>query len=63
MVQAPPRASDFMSMSEYLTYEDKTDTRQTLTNGELTIVPTERQGNLDIAKYLQFELAKLVPWQ
>ncbi len=61
MVQAPPRASSFMSMSEYLTYEDGTDTRYTLTNGELTIVPAERHGNLKIAKYLMFELSKLVP--
>jgi Uma2 family endonuclease len=50
-----------MTMEDYLNYDDGTDTRYELVDGELVEMPTESQVNLNIAKYLMFELAKLIP--
>ncbi|MDX2244716.1 MAG: Uma2 family endonuclease [Leptolyngbyaceae cyanobacterium bins.302] len=61
MTQTAPKASKLMTMEEYLAYDDGTDTRYELVDGELVEMPTESQGNLDIAKYLLFELAKHFP--
>jgi Uma2 family endonuclease len=61
MVQTPPTSVKIMTMEEYLAYDDGTDTRYELVNGELLEMSTESQGNISIAKYLLFELAKHVP--
>lgn len=50
-----------MTMAEYLAYENELDVRCELVNGEVVEMPTESQRNLDIAKYLMFELAKHLP--
>lgn len=50
-----------MTMEDYLAYNDGTDTRYELVDGELVAMPTESQVNLNIAKYLLFELAKHIP--
>ncbi|MCU0570447.1 MAG: Uma2 family endonuclease [Oculatellaceae cyanobacterium Prado106] len=60
MTQTAPR-STLMTVEEYLTYDDGTDTRYELVDGELVVMPTESQSNLNIAKYLLFELAKHLP--
>jgi len=61
MTQPLPTASRWMTMEDYLNYDDGTDTRYELVDGELVEMPTESQVNLNIAKYLMFELAKLIP--
>lgn len=61
MVQTAPTPVKIMTMEEYLAHDDGTDTRYELVNGELLEMPTESQGNISIAKYLLFELAKHVP--
>jgi Uma2 family endonuclease len=48
-------------MEEYLDYDDGTDTRYELVDGELVEMPVESQVNLSIVKYLLFELAKHLP--
>jgi Uma2 family endonuclease len=48
-------------MEDYLAHDDGTDTRYELVDGELVEMPTESQGNVDIAKYLLFEFAKHLP--
>ena len=50
-----------MTMDEYLAYDDGIDTRYELVDGELVEMPTESQLNLNIAKYLLFELANYFP--
>lgn len=52
-----------MTMDDYLTYEDGTDTRYELENGALIEMPTESTINALIARFLLFELAKYFPIQ
>ena len=54
-------AKKLMTFKEYLTYDDGTDTRYELVDGELVEMPPESQENNDITKYLLFELAKHIP--
>jgi Uma2 family endonuclease len=61
MVQTVPTPVKVMTMEEYLAYDDGTDTRYELVNGELVEMPVESQGNASIAKYLFVELIKHVP--
>lgn len=61
MTQTASSLSKLLTMEEYLAYDDGTDTRYELVDGELVEMPPETQGNLDIAKYLLFELAKHLP--
>ncbi|MGI8935280.1 MAG: Uma2 family endonuclease [Phormidesmis sp.] len=50
-------------MDEYLAYNDGTDTRYELVDGELVEVPTESNVNALIARFLLFEFAKYFPIQ
>ncbi len=61
MTQAASTSSQLMTMEDYLNYDDGTDTRYELVDGELVEMPVESQINLSIAKYLLFELAKHLP--
>jgi Uma2 family endonuclease len=61
MVQTARTPVKIMMMEEYLAYDDGTDTRYELVNGELVEMPVESQGNASIAKYLLVELIKHVP--
>ncbi|MBW4472800.1 MAG: Uma2 family endonuclease [Stenomitos rutilans HA7619-LM2] len=61
MTQTAPSAPKLMTMTEYLAYDDGTDTRYELVDGALVEMPTESFGNSNIAKFLLFELAKYVP--
>ncbi|MBN3896153.1 MAG: Uma2 family endonuclease [Nostoc sp. NOS(2021)] len=47
-----------LTFEEFLAYDDRTDTRYELVDGELIEIPTESQENCDIAKFLLLELAK-----
>jgi len=49
MTQAKPR---FRTIEEYLDYDDGTDTRYELVDGELVELPNEKQINLEIARFL-----------
>ncbi len=51
----------FLTFEEFLVYNDRTDTRYELVDGELVEMPTQSQENCDIAKFLLFELAKYFP--
>lgn len=51
----------FLTFEEFLAYDDGSDIRYELVNGELVEMPTESQENCDIAKFLLFELAKHFP--
>ncbi len=58
MAQTVSGSSQCLTMEDYLAYDDGTDTRYELVNGELTVMPPESQVNASIAKFLFFELAK-----
>ena len=52
-----------ITLSEYLAYDDGTDTRYELVDGELVEMPPETNRNNLISLYLLSELLKLVPIQ
>jgi Uma2 family endonuclease len=49
------------TFEEFLDYDDGTDTRYELVDGELVEMPPESQVNCDLAKFFLFELAKHFP--
>jgi Uma2 family endonuclease len=61
MTQSAPPLTKLMTMEDYLAYDDGTDKRYELVDGELVEMPTESQRNIDVAKYLLFEFAKHCP--
>ncbi len=61
MTQTAPSTVKLMTLEEYLSYDDGTDRRYELVDGELLEMPTESFENINIAKFLLFELAKSVP--
>jgi Uma2 family endonuclease len=61
MTLAIANPSKPMTIEDYLNYDDGTDTRYELVNGELIEMPTESFGNINIAKFLMFEFAKYIP--
>ena len=61
MTLATASPSKLMTLEEYLSYDDGTDTRYELVNGELVKMPTESPINCQIAKFLMFEFAKHFP--
>lgn len=50
-----------LTFEEYLAYDDGTDTRYELVNGELTPLPPESRLNTKIAVFLLFQLGKFIP--
>jgi Uma2 family endonuclease len=52
-----------MTLEEYLAYDDGTDNRYTLVNGELVAMPAESDLNQVIALYLLSVLLQFVPIQ
>lgn len=60
-MQAAPSSVKLLTMEEYLAYDDGTDTRYELVDGELVEMPVESQVNATIAKFLLFELVKHFP--
>jgi len=61
MTQTAPSSSKLLTMEEYLAYDDGTDTRYELVDGELVEMPVESQVNATIAKFLLFEFVKHFP--
>ncbi|YAG04291.1 Uma2 family endonuclease [Nostoc sp. DSM 114167] len=60
MTQTAPNVPKLMTMEQYLAYDDGTDTRYELVDGELVEVPTESPENCKLAKLLMLELAKYI---
>ena len=56
--QKAARPKTYMTIEEYLTYDDGTDIRYELVDGELVEMPLESQLNATIARFLLFELAR-----
>ena len=50
-----------MTLDEYLNYDNGTDTRYELVNGEVVAMPTENDINGRIALFLVLQLAQLIP--
>ncbi|NJK28362.1 MAG: Uma2 family endonuclease, partial [Coleofasciculaceae cyanobacterium SM2_3_26] len=61
MTQTASSPPKLLTMEEYLAYDDGTDVRYELVDGELVEMPTESPINASIAKFLLFELAKHLP--
>ncbi|HIK53779.1 MAG TPA: Uma2 family endonuclease [Synechococcales cyanobacterium M55_K2018_004] len=61
MMQTTPRTSKLLTLEDYLDYDDGTDTRYELVDGELVEMPTESPENCKLAKLLMLELAKHLP--
>ena len=61
MTLATATSSKLMTIEDYLSYNDGSDIRYELVNGELVKMPTESFGNINIAKFLLFEFAKHIP--
>ena len=52
-----------LTFDEYLAYDDGTDTRYELVDGELVEMPPESPENLDLARFLLVQLLKHFPLQ
>ena len=61
MTQSISTSAKRLTFEEFLVYEEDSDTRYELVDGELVEMPTESNENCQIAKRLMFELAKYVP--
>lgn len=59
MTQAKPR---FTKLEDYLDYDDGTDRRYELVNGELIELPAESDLNVQIAGFLFVMLAQIIPY-
>lgn len=60
MTQGISTSAKRLTFEEFLAYDDGTDTRYELVDGELVEMPTESHENCQIAKLLMFELVKYV---
>lgn len=61
MTQTAAPKPKILTFEEYLAYDDGTDTRYELVDGELVEMPPESPENCDLAKLLFVELLKHVP--
>jgi len=61
MIQAAKPNQLFLTFEDYLAYDDGTDTRYELVDGELVEMPPESDINNDIARRLVIELLKCFP--
>jgi len=61
MSQAASPKTELLTFAEYLAYDDGTDTRYELVDGELVEMPPESDENLGIARKLLLELIKHLP--
>jgi len=61
MTLATQIPTQYLTMEDYLAYDDGTDTRYELVDGVLVAMPCESIENSHIAMRLLFELAKTVP--
>ncbi|OUC15446.1 MAG: hypothetical protein B0A82_06865 [Alkalinema sp. CACIAM 70d] len=52
-----------LTLEEYLTYDDGTDTRYELVDGELVEMPPESDENSDLTRFLWVQLLNYFPFQ
>lgn len=62
MVQTPQAPVNYFSFEDYYAYDDGTDNRYELVDGELVLMPPESIFNSDISMRLLLELGKIVPF-
>ncbi len=62
MTQNAAPKSRLLTFEEYLKYDDGSDTRYELVDGELVEMPPESPENSALGRFLLFELAKHVPF-
>ena len=62
MSQAAAPTPKIFTFEEYLAYDDGTDTRYELVDGELVEMPPESDENNDVARRLFVELLKHIPF-
>ncbi|MGJ3247540.1 MAG: Uma2 family endonuclease [Elainellaceae cyanobacterium] len=63
MSQAISPTSKWLTFEDYLAYDDGTDTRYELVDGELVEMPPESDDNSELARFLFVQLLKHVPFQ
>lgn len=63
MTQSASSKSTRLTFEEYLTYDDGTDTRYELVDGELVEMPPEADENSELTRFLFIELLKHFPFQ
>ena len=61
MVQTPQSPVNYFSFADYYAYDDGTDNRYELVDGELVLIPPESIFNSDVSMQLLLELAKIIP--
>ncbi len=59
MVKAMSVTAKPMTLEEYLNYDDGSDTRYELVNGDLIAMPPESRLNIEIAIFLLTQLSRL----
>jgi len=59
-MQSISNQSQLFTLEEFLAYDDGSDQRYELVDGELIAMPTESPGNCKLAKFLMLELAKFI---
>jgi Uma2 family endonuclease len=62
MVQTPQSPVNYFSFADYYAYDDGTDNRYELVDGELVLIPPESIFNSDVSMQLLLELAKIIPF-
>jgi Uma2 family endonuclease len=61
MVQTPQAPVNYFSFEDYYAYDDGTENRYELVDGELVLMPPESIFNSDVSKRLLFRLYKCIP--
>lgn len=59
-MQSISNQSQLFTLEEFLAYDDGSDQRYELVDGELIAMPTESPENCKLAKFLMLELAKFI---
>lgn len=62
MVQAAQPQVKYLSFEDYYAYDDGTENRYELVDGELVVMPPESIFNSDVSMRLLFELGKFIPF-
>ncbi|GAB4386474.1 MAG: Uma2 family endonuclease [Elainellaceae cyanobacterium] len=62
MTQSPVSNANFLTFEDYLAYDNGTDARYELVDGQLVEMPPESPENSALGRFLLLELAKYVPF-
>ncbi len=61
MVQTTPPQVKYLSFEDYYAYDDGTENRYELVDGELVLMPPESVFNSDVSRRMLFALVKFIP--